>query len=464
MWYYIKNEQMLGPISLEELVNLINAGRITKTTYVWESGKMRQLASEAEELAEFFQDDEPEQSEAQSKPLPQFTETKKVVSHKKDAGVLDSVVASTGLDNLKGFSLYDLFSETFKRHTDDEMERYFGVGTPLTTPPISQVDASWPKPWLFLRLILLGIGGYLLLWSMSSNLKAIPGMIIFGSFVIPLATLTFFFECNVVKNISLYQVIKLFLYGGAVGFIFTTVLNSFFPSLSDPDNLSASSAGLIEEPAKLLVLILVLIMGGLKRKDYILNGLLCGAAVGAGFAAFESAGYAFERLFYVLLYTCADYYKETLTLISTSQINIFNEEVLKDLFEGFLEKFNNNDLMIHKMTSNIHLRAVLAPFGHVIWTAMCAGALWRVKKGKDFAISMLFNPMFLIVFAIAVTLHMTWNSDTFINYFGIYGWCALGIIGWTVIFGMIGLGLRQVRQQQKYIATKEAQRKQAKPQ
>ena len=120
--------------------------------------------------------------------------------------------------------------------------------------------------------------------------------------------------------------------------------------------------------------------------------------------------------------------------------------------------------MIHKMTSNIHLRAVLAPFMHVIWTAMSAAALWRVKKNKDFTVTMLLNPMFLIVFVIAVTLHMTWNSEIFINYFGEYGHYALGIIGWTIIFGLIGLGLRQVRQQQKYIAAKETQRKQANPQ
>lgn len=436
MWYYIKNEQMLGPISLEELVNLINAGRITKTTYVWESGKIRQLAGQTEKLAEFFDDDEPEPSA-----LPEFapkpTFTKKSAPKKDNERVMDTVLESTGLKHLDGFSLSDLFSETFKRHTDDEMERYFGVGTPLTTPPISQVNASWPKPWLFLRLIILGVVGYWLMARMSlDNPNAFPGMIIFGSFVIPLATLTFFFECNVVKNISLYQVIKLFLYGGAVGFIFTTILDSLFPSLSDPDNLSASSAGLIEEPAKLLVLILVLIMGGLKRKDYILNGLLCGAAVGAGFAAFESAGYAFTVFFEKYNFMISE-------LIQQRHSEIDPLEIMK---------------------GNIYRRGVLAPFGHVIWTAMCAGALWRVKKSKDFAISMLFNPMFLIVFAIAVTLHMTWNSEIFNDNFGDFGCYALGIIGWTIIFGMIGLGLRQVRQQQKYIATKEAQRKQAKPQ
>ncbi|MBR0239138.1 MAG: PrsW family intramembrane metalloprotease [Thermoguttaceae bacterium] len=419
MWYYIKNEQVLGPISLEELVNLINAGLITKSTYVWESGKMRQQAGETEELAEFLQDDEPEPLEAQSKPLPQFTETKKVVSHKKDAGVLDSVVASTGLDNLKGFSLYDLFSETFKRHTDDEMERYFGVGTPLTTPPISQVDASWPKPWLFLRLIFLGIGGYYL----SSYASSLPGMVIFGAFVIPLATLIFFFECNIVKNVSLYQIFKLFLYGGTIAFIFTFALRILFPYLKDM--LDASSAGPIEESAKLLVLILVLIMGGLKRKDYVLNGLLCGAAVGAGFEAFETAGYA-----------------------------------LKQFIDGFIDYNLSYNESIRLMTENLRTRGISAHCCHIVWTAMSAAALWRVKKAKDFTISMLLNPMFLIVFSIAIALHMSFNSNIIRELSGGFLEYILGIIGWTIIFGLIGLGLRQVRQQQKYIAAKEAQRKQ----
>ncbi len=225
------------------------------------------------------------------------------------------------------------------------------------------------------------------------------------------------------------------MYGGAVGLIFTTVLNNKLPNFYKIFE-SASPAGPIEEPAKLLVLILVLIMGGLKRKDYILNGLLCGAAVGAGFAAFESAGYAFEWFIRAVSAGLNELYQQNYTEIDPLKV----------------------------MKEVIYKRGVLAPFMHVIWTAMCAGALWRVKKGKDFAISMLFNPMFLIVFAIAVTLHMTWNSEIFNDNFGDFGCYALGIIGWTIIFGMIGLGLRQVRQQQKYIATKEAQRKQAKPQ
>ncbi len=434
MWYYIKNEQTQGPISFEELVNLINAGLITKTTCVWESGKIRQLAGQTKQLEFFFDDDEPESPAQPEEPpqiIPKPTYSKKTAPKKDDAGVMDTVLESTGLKHLDGFSLAELFSETFKGHTDDEMERYFGVGTPLTTPPISQVNASWPKPWLFLRLIILGIGGYYL----SKYAGSLPGMIIFGSFVIPLATLMFFFESNIVKNISLFQVIKLFLYGGTIGFIFTTILNNVLPDFHKMFE-SASPAGPIEESAKLLVLILILIMGGLKRKDYILNGLLCGAAVGAGFEAFETAEYALDAYFKAYTVGLREFQQLGYTAINP----------------------------LEYMKNNIFGRGITAMCCHIIWTAMCAGALWRVKKSKDFAVSMLFNPMFLIVFAIAITLHMTWDSKTFVDCFGDYGLYALGIIGWTIIFGMIGLGLRQVRQQQKYIATKEAQRKQAKPQ
>jgi RsiW-degrading membrane proteinase PrsW (M82 family) len=52
--------------------------------------------------------------------------------------------------------------------------------------------------------------------------------------------------------------------------------------------LGASIAGLVEEPAKLLTLVIVI---NNPRYRYTLNGLLLGAAVGTGFAAFESAGY-----------------------------------------------------------------------------------------------------------------------------------------------------------------------------
>src|SRR5207244_7482217 len=60
--------------------------------------------------------------------------------------------------------------------------------------------------------------------------------------------------------------------------------------------LGPLSPGIIEEVAKLATVVLVVRQA--TRYKYILNGMLFGAAVGVGFAVFESAGYAFEHIQY----------------------------------------------------------------------------------------------------------------------------------------------------------------------
>ncbi|MBQ6615894.1 MAG: PrsW family intramembrane metalloprotease [Thermoguttaceae bacterium] len=416
MWYYIENGQRMGPVPFEEIVNLINQGSIKETTFVWQSGKMRQTAGMSPELLPYLRN-------ANSSSPGNYSSVKQ-----KAAGVSRSIFGklkeSTGVGQMEGFSFSDMFSEMFKKHTDEEMENYFGVGFPATTPPLSQVSASWPKPWFFMRLILFGLIGFYVLWfgfTKWGNHNCAPGAIFFGSFAIPLASVMFFFECNVLRNVSLYQVIKLFLYGGTFGLLFAL---AGFDFMTFAKELGASRAGPVEEPAKLLVLIVILKMGGLKNKNYILKGLLCGAAVGAGFAAFESAGYAF-RIF------------EQATLKSGIQL------AETGIFTGY--SFTTVDPTV-AMYNNLVMRGLLSPFGHIIWTGMCAAALWRVKGDKEFEFSMLFNPHFLIVFAIAVVLHMVGNSRLFL-FWGYYPReFVLGAIGWLVVFGLMGIGLRQVRQ------------------
>src|SRR5258708_15844184 len=77
---------------------------------------------------------------------------------------------------------------------------------------------------------------------------------------------------------------------GGMASVFISLLGY---NVSRLDWLGASSAGIIEELGKLAALILI---ARGPRYKYILNGLLFGAAVGAGFAAFESAGYAFPAI------------------------------------------------------------------------------------------------------------------------------------------------------------------------
>jgi len=311
------------------------------------------------------------------------------------------ITTLAGLQRVRGFRFRALFAEVFGRHTADDVEEYFTVGSPRTTPDILDVDTSWPRPWIFFRALLATILVYLLFdiaWRAFENVTIIPGLIITGSFAVPLSTLIFFIEVNVRRNVSLYQVTKLLLVGGVLSFIVSLILFGV-SDVFTLDWLGGSFAGLVEEPGKVFAL---LIVASLPRYKYILNGLLFGAAVGAGFAAFESAGYA--------------------------------------MYAGTVQ--GNTALM----TTTILLRGLLSPLGHIVWTSMCGGALWRVKGDQLFRFRMLLDFRFLRIFLIATVLHMVWNSPLDVPFFGRY--LIVGAIGWVVVLGLLGEGLAQIEAEQ----------------
>jgi RsiW-degrading membrane proteinase PrsW (M82 family) len=311
----------------------------------------------------------------------------------------DHVTDWAGLERLEGFNLGDVFSEALKKHSRDEVEEYFTVGTPSTTPPISQVETAWPKPWVFLRTFIAAAFVYFIfvqVWHQFHNENLIPGLILVGSFAVPVSSLIFFFEMNARKNVSLYQVIRLLFLGGIISI---TVSLVFFDITHNVklDWLGASVAGMVEEPGKLLALMLVV---NQTKYKYILNGLLFGAAIGTGFAAFESAGYALRSGLY------------------------YDDQAMLD---------------------NIMQRGMLAPFGHVIWTAMCGAALWKVKGNQPFRFDMLQDPKFYRVFLTAVILHMIWNSPIVLPFYAKN--IILGVTGWIVIFALIQSGLKQIMEE-----------------
>ena len=254
------------------------------------------------------------------------------------------------VEKLEGFSLKDLFSEVFRKHTREEIEEYFIVGTPSTTPSIETIDTTWPKPWVFFRTFLGTLLVYILFlsaWNEFGNVNLIPGLIMVGSFAVPIATLIFFVEMNARRNVSLYQVIRLLFLGGILSLILSLLLFQLTSSMG-LGWLGASVAGMVEESGKLLALLTVT---GVPKYRYKLNGLLFGAAVGTGFAAFESAGYALRA--------------------------------------GFHD--------IGMMKEVIMTRGMLSPFAHIAWTAMCGAALWRVKGSSEISLSMLKDMRFLKV-------------------------------------------------------------------
>jgi RsiW-degrading membrane proteinase PrsW (M82 family) len=304
---------------------------------------------------------------------------------------------AAGVQTLRGFSLQETFSEVFTRHTDEEVERYFAVGGPDTTPPLEQIDVSWPKPWVFFRMFLLALAayiGFVQAWEQFGNLNLLPGLIIVGSFAMPFSTLILFFECNARRNVSLFQIGRLVMLGGAASIVFSLLMYQL-ADMFHMQWLGASVAGLTEESGKLLVLAFVV---NKSKYSYILNGLLFGAAVGAGFAAFESAGYALRIA----------------------------------LDEG-------TDVM----RNVIFTRGLLSPFAHIVWTGMSGAALWRVKGTSRLRLQMLQDKRFTRVFAAAVLLHMVWDSPLQLPLDATY--IILGVAGWVIVLGLVQEGLEELR-------------------
>jgi RsiW-degrading membrane proteinase PrsW (M82 family) len=312
------------------------------------------------------------------------------------------ITGFAAVEKIQGFSIATMFSDVFKKRASEEVEDYLIVGTRTTTPPLSSISADWPRPWLFFKAFTLSAAVYLLFyfgWTKFNNDNLIPGLIGVGSIGIPFSILIFFFEMNVVRNVSMYEVIKLLVLGGVL---------SLIVSLFAYDLTQATSwvgAGIIEETGKAAALFLVVRK---LRYPWILNGMLFGAAVGTGFAVFESSGYA---LHYSL--------------------------------SGNTQATFDTQLMVDVITK----RGVLSILGgHVLWSAMVGGALWRVRGNRDFSFDMLKDFRFLRVFAIAALLHAIWDSPLQLPWYGTE--LVLGFVAWVVLLGQIQQGLRQVKLEQ----------------
>ncbi len=189
-------------------------------------------------------------------------------------------------------TLKDVFSDVFKHHSKADGERIFLAGTSQSTPSEPEMLAQWKKPWLFLRVavigIVLAIGAFLPI-LLYGNANMLPAYYILAAGTMPLAVLIFFWEMNIPRNIPIYEVLLMMLTGGVLSLFTAIILYSVVP---DSGSKVWDFAAFVEEPAKIFALALFLRKPG---KNYILNGILIGAAVGAGFAAFESAGYVMNK-------------------------------------------------------------------------------------------------------------------------------------------------------------------------
>ncbi len=407
-WHYLAGMEVRGPVSLEQLSALIAAGALSETIMVAskDAPQWRPASQVLREVQGPGADNSSPPRLAAPPPLERNPAANSSLAQDLIDRLSDTLQHVAGTEKLEGFSLKEMFSETFQRRSVAEMEEYLIVGTPSTTPPIKEVQTGWPRPWLFARFLLffgLIYFGFVFAYRQFHNPNLIPGLILMGAFAAPIATLILFFELNTPRNVSLYRLAVLMSLGGIVS-LFISLIGYDVASLNW---LGASSAGIVEELGKLAALILI-VRG--PRYKFILNGMLLGAAVGAGFAAFESAGYAFR-----------------LGLQSNSA---------------------------SVMEQNILVRAMLAPLMHVAWTAMVGAALWRVKKDQHVTLATLIDPRFYRVLLLAMFLHMFWNAPWQPIFY--LKEILLGAAAWFVIWGLVQQGLRQVRDEQRAVAAATA--------
>lgn len=293
-----------------------------------------------------------------------------------------------------------LFSDVSKKHTTEEAEEIFIVGTRKTTPSIHDVSIDWPHPWLYSRVFMMFIMAFALLWvccRMFQNPNALPGLIVIGSFTVPLTTLILFLELNAWRNVSFFEVIKIFFVGGCASLVATLILFSILGA-HELDIFGAFMTGFIEETGKAVIVFYFL---NKLNKFSILNGLLIGAAVGAGFAAFESAGYAMRFFFQS------------------------GWEVMMDV---------------------IFLRGFLAPGGHVVWAAISGvGLVIAAKARNEISVNLFCDVKFLRLFIIPVILHGIWDSP--LTAFGSEIYLVpigLTVLAWIVVLILINMGLTEV--------------------
>jgi len=378
-WYYSDGSVQKGPVDLATLRGMIASGSLASSVLVWRAGLPSWCPA----------DQVPELRVARSGGDAIFSTV--------SAG-LNSI---TDTDKVSVAHVGGLFSQVMKPHTAEETEEVFATGLRVTASQRAQMEFQSPTPWVFSRMLLFFGTAFVALWFSWTEFKAInvlPGVILVGSFAFPLAAAVFFFECNAAKDISLFVFSRLFVWGGVLSILLALALFKLTESLEA--SMGASVAAIAEEPAKLAA---VVILTRSMFYRWTTNGICLGAAVGAGFAAFESAGYAMQVL---------------------------------------LASGGSTDAML----DNIVDRGVLAPFAHVVWTAIAAGALWRVKGARPFEWSMVFERRCLAPLLAVMCLHGIWNSSLPARLPALSGYFLLGVVGWTIAIGLLLGGLRELKE------------------
>jgi RsiW-degrading membrane proteinase PrsW (M82 family) len=254
-------------------------------------------------------------------------------------------------------------------------------GHPLVPEPVAPLMPHAPHRRHRYRVVLVvGLAVFAALTAAagsSGSTIAIAGVLLVGSFFVPVVYVLYVQEIDMLRAVPLSVLLRVGLLTAVIALPSAAVVEAF-TGAGMGGVLPAFATGLIEEAAKLVVLLWLVRR---TKFRYELDGVIFGAAAGMAFAGFENVVYALGSL---------------------------NESGLN----GFL--------------GVLWLRQVLGPFGHGTWTAAIAAVIWRERftgPGK-------LDRKVLFAYLTSSALHGLWD------------WAPLpgiGAIAWWVVIGVVSV-------------------------
>jgi RsiW-degrading membrane proteinase PrsW (M82 family) len=262
-------------------------------------------------------------------------------------------------------------------------------------PQVSSVQNPPPIKHSWVRVLLIGLLLFIvttIVMLFTGNPNLYPTVILVGNFLVPITFVAFLYSHRHYSGLTFETIAISFCIGGVLGIIGASILESLLlPVPSDPNQgLSLSSAllvGLIEEGCKIVA---VVIMARHTEHTSGMDGLLLGGAVGMGFAALESTGYAF-----------------TVFLTSHGQVTVSIIETI--------------------------IRGLFAPFGHGLWTGILGAALFRASRPYHFRIT----GWVIVVYLFVSVLHGFWDGLPHTMYFVIPPGIPISVT--TFIISVVGV-------------------------